>query len=193
MMYGKNIDSEETWKRISEGSVGIEIGVWKGGSSEKFLRRASHLHLVDSWSPVAYENSDEHGNYENYLDRYSELVGSRDPADFQKYYDKIYQDVVTKFKGKSVTIHRMNSRDFFKDFNHIVDWVYVDADHSYDGCLFDLENSLRVVRSGGIIFGDDYIDKKPGVQRAVDEFVRRTGLSFNNFYEGQYEICIPQV
>lgn len=191
MMYGRNIHSEETWKRIPEGTVGIEIGVWKGGSSEKFLRRASHLHLVDSWSPIAYENSDEHGTYENYLDRYAELVGSRDPADFQRYYDNILQGVIDKFAGKPITIHRMNSRDFFKQFTEQVDWVYVDADHSYEGCLHDLENSLRVVKPGGIIFGDDYTNK-PGVRRAVDEFVQRTGLPFNNFHGTQYEICIPQ-
>ena len=192
MMYGRNIHSEETWKRIPEGTVGIEIGVWKGGSSEKFLRRASHLHLVDSWSPVAYEHSDEHGTYENYLDRYAELVGSRDPADFQRYYDNILQSVIDKFANKPITIHRMNSREFFKQFNEQVDWVYVDADHSYEGCLHDLENSLRIVRPGGIIFGDDYTNK-PGVRRAVDEFIRRTGLPFNNFHGTQYEICIPQV
>ena len=191
MMYGRNIHSEETWKRIPEGTVGIEIGVWKGGSSEKFLRRASHLHLVDSWSPVAYEHSDEHGTYENYLDRYAELVGSRDPADFQRYYDNILQSVIDKFVNKPITIHRMNSRDFFKQFDEQVDWVYVDADHSYEGCLHDLENSLRVVRPGGIIFGDDYTNK-PGVRQAVDEFVQRTGLPFNNFHGTQYEICIPQ-
>jgi len=191
MMYGRNIHSEETWKRVPDNTVGIEIGVWKGGSSEKFLRRASHLHLVDSWSPIAYENSNEHGTYENYLDRYAELVGSRDPVDFQKYYDNIYQGVVDKFAGCPITIHRMNSRDFFKQFNEQVDWVYVDADHSYEGCLHDLENSLRVVRPGGIIFGDDYTNK-PGVRQAVDEFVACTGLPFNNFHGTQYEICIPQ-
>ena len=192
MMYGRNKDSEETWKRIPENTVGIEIGVWKGGSSEKFLRRAQHLHLVDAWSPIAYENSDEHGTYDNYLDRYAELVGSRNPADFQQFYDSIYQGVVDKFSNKPVTIHRMNSRDFFKTFNQQVDWVYIDADHSYEGCLFDLESSLRVVRPGGIIFGDDYTNK-PGVRRAVGEFISRTGLPFDNFYGTQYEICIPQV
>ena len=54
MMLGKNVGSEETWKRIPFNSVGVEIGVWKGDSSEKFLRKASHLHLVDQWSPIAY-------------------------------------------------------------------------------------------------------------------------------------------
>lgn len=192
MMYGRNIDSEETWKRIPKNTIGIEIGVWKGDSSVKFLRRANHLHLVDSWSPISYENSNEHGNYQNYLNRYSDLVGSNNPEDFQKYYDKIYQEVISRFKNKPVTIHRQNSREFFENFNQLVDWIYIDGDHSYEGCLFDLENSLRIIRPGGIIFGDDY-NNKPGVKQAVDEFILRTGLFFNNFYGDQFEICIPQV
>ena len=58
MMFGKNPGTDETWKRIPEYSVGAELGVWQGESSEKFLKRASHVHLVDSWSPVVYEESD---------------------------------------------------------------------------------------------------------------------------------------
>lgn len=191
MMYGKNIDSEETWKRIPLNSVGVEIGVWRGRTSEKFLRRVRHLHLVDSWSVIPYENSDEHGNYESYLSRYEKLVGSRNPNDFQDFYNGVYQDVVNRFLDKPVTIHRMTSAEFFEKFNDQVDWVYVDADHSYEGCSYDLNKSLNIVRPGGIIYGDDYTNK-PGVRQAVDDFVSRTGLTLNNFYGSQYEICIPE-
>lgn len=187
MMLGKNVGSEETWKRIPFNSVGVEIGVWKGDSSEKFLRKVSHLHLVDQWSPISYENSTEHGSYENYLNRYSKLVGSKDPRDFQKFYDKIYQDVIKRFENKPVTIHRMNSHEFFESFDQKVDWVYVDADHSYEGCLYDLEHSLQILKPNGIIFGDDYTNK-PGVHRAVNEFIEKTGLTLNNFFGTQYEI-----
>ena len=48
MMFGKNPGTDQTWKRIPEYSVGAELGVWQGESSEKFLKRASHVHLVDS-------------------------------------------------------------------------------------------------------------------------------------------------
>lgn len=190
MMRGRNTGSDETWQRIPQGSVGIEIGVWRGDSSEKFLRRAGHLHLVDSWSVTPYETSDEHGDYEAYLDRYAQMVGSRDPEDFQRYYDSIYRKVVNRFRDRAVTIHRASSRDFFRDFQQQVDWVYVDGDHSYQGCLQDLRDSRRVVRAGGLILGDDYTNK-PGVRRAVDEFVAETGLQFSNFHGTQYEICIP--
>ena len=57
MMFGKNPGTDETWKRIPEGSIGAELGVWQGNSSKKFLKRARHVHLVDSWSLLVYEES----------------------------------------------------------------------------------------------------------------------------------------
>ena len=191
-MYGKNKDSHKTLLRIPQHSVGVEIGVWQGDSSARFLTRASHLHLVDSWSPIPYSQSDEHGTYENYLKRYSELVGSADPQDFIKYYDRVYASVIKRFLDQPVTIHRKSSRDFFQTFDQKVDWVYVDGDHSFQGCLDDLRGARHIVKPGGQILGDDYTNK-PGVRQAVDTFVHETGLSLNNFYGSQYEICIPVV
>lgn len=187
MMIGRNTGSDETWQRIPSNSTGVEIGVWRGDTSAKFLRRAAHLHLVDSWSVVPYVENDEHGGYDAYLDRYAKMVGSRDPEDFQKYYDFVYESVRTRFADSPVTVHRMPSQDFFVKFQNQVDWVYVDGDHSYEGCLRDLQGSLGIVRPGGTIFGDDYTNK-PGVRRAVDEFVTRTGLAFENFHGSQYRI-----
>lgn len=43
MMFGKNPGTDETWKRIPEYSVGAELGVWKGESSLKFLKRAKYI------------------------------------------------------------------------------------------------------------------------------------------------------
>jgi len=191
MMFGHNPGSDETCKRIPKGTVGVELGVWKGESSEKFLKRASHLHLVDPWAVTAYEDSDEFGDYNGYLKRYSKLVGSRNPKDFQKYYDNIYKEVKRKFTDKPVTIHRCTTDEFFATFTDQVDWIYVDALHSFDGCLSDLINSTKLVKIGGSIFGDDYSDKKPGVKQAVNKFIETHHfLSFNNFYEDQYEIKV---
>lgn len=190
MMFGRNPGSDKTWQRIKENSIGVELGVWKGESSEKFLRRTKHLHLVDPWSPVAYEDSDEFGDYQGYLERYSKLVGSSDPEDFQHYYDSVANEVKEKFKDNSVTIHRMTSDQFFEIFNEKVDWVYVDALHSFDGCLSDLRNSLKIIRSGGFIYGDDYNGSKPGVTAAFNAFADETGLALNNFYMDQVEIEI---
>ncbi len=182
MMYGENNGTDETWKRIPEGSVGIEIGVWKGNSSVKFLRRAQKLHLVDPWSPIAYEDSEEFGDYATYLNRYKKIVGSDKPKDFQLFYDNTYKATLDRINRelkkyfveqnvtKEVVIHRQTSEEFFKTFNEKVDWVYVDGSHAYDLVLADLECSLEIIKHGGSIFGDDYSDKKPEVKRAVDDF-----------------------
>lgn len=190
MMIGANKGTDATCKRVPKNSIGVELGVWKGASSEKFLRRAKFMHLVDPWSIVPYEKSDEFGNYSGYLKYYSELVGSDDPSQFQYFYDKIYESVKKKFNGKPVKIHRCTTEVFFDYFIEKVDWVYIDALHSFDGCLFDLRNCLKIIKAGGLIFGDDYSKKKPGVKKAVDFFIQETGLTLNNFHSNQYEIKI---
>lgn len=190
MMFGKNPGTDETWKLIPKDSIGVELGVWKGDSSEKFLRRAKHLHLVDPWACAPYEQSDEFGDYDGYLKRYSTIVGSSTPRDFQKYYDNIYNQVVERFDQKPVTIHRCTTDEFFDSFAEKVDWVYVDALHSFDGCLNDLQRSLNVVKQGGYIFGDDY-NTKPGVTKAVDAFIQMTGLTLDIFYKDQFKIAVP--
>lgn len=188
MMFGNNPGAEVTATMIPKGSVGVELGVWMGNSSIKFVERTKHLHLVDAWSTVSYEESDEHGGYEKYLERYSKLTGGKTPKEFQDYYDKVYESVVQRFKGKDVTIHRMTTDEFFASFTEKVDWVYVDASHSYDGVLSDLRNSLNIVKKGGTIFGDDYSYKKYPVLQAVDKFAQETGKEIDVFYMDQYRI-----
>lgn len=50
-----------------------------------------------------------------------------------------------------------------------LDFVFIDADHSYDGCTKDIEAWSPKVRKGGMIAGHDYNRKWPGVVQAVDE------------------------
>ena len=188
MMLGTNKGSKETGKRIPKNSIGVELGVWRGDSSEIFLQRAKHIYLVDTWSLEPYQkDSNEHGNYDEYVNKYFKIVKSRNPKDFQKYYDDVYMSVVKRFAGKPVTIHRCTTDEFFNNFVEKVDWVYVDALHSFEGCLSDLRNSLKILKPNGIIFGDDY-GNKPGVVKALDTFVRETNLVLNNFYKTQYEV-----
>lgn len=189
MMIGNNPGTNQTWKRVPQFSIGAELGVWKGGSSGKLSTNASYIYLVDSWSVEPYTENHLKDNYENYLKRYSQIVGSKDPADFQKYYDKIYESVVEKYRNDpKIIIKRMTTNEFFDTITEKLDWVYVDADHSYEGCLNDLERSLEILQPNGIIFGDDY-GNKPGVVKAVDEFMKNhPEFTFDNFYENQFEI-----
>lgn len=52
------------------------------------------------------------------------------------------------------------------------DWVYVDGDHSYEGCKRDLEAVDRLARE--YIVCDDY-GQPFGAKKAIDEFVKDKG------------------
>ena len=76
----------------------------------------------------------------------------------------------------------------------MLDWIYVDGDHSYEGCLKDLNNAKEVVKPGGFILGDDYgwpdaKWQKKGVTKAVNEFINKNNIT-NMIRHGmtQYEI-----
>jgi hypothetical protein len=181
-MMGKenNPDSETIIKHIPKNTVGAEVGVWAGNSSERFLKHTTpkHLHLVDPWSKEPYKQQtvSEHKSYSEYLKKYQKVTGGTDEASFDAYYDKMHQKVTEKFsKYNNVTIHRMWSTKFFDTFNDKLDWIYIDGDHSYEGCYADLVGCLKVMQPNCLIFGDDYawIDDrgKPGVTKAVNQFV----------------------
>ena len=61
--------------------------------------------------------------------------------------------------------------------DHSVDLAVIDGDHSYEGCLSDIQDWLPRIRPGGTIGGDDHHETDwPGVVRACQE-------SFPDAYE----------
>lgn len=194
MMIGTNAGSAVTARRIRSGSVGVEIGVWRGDSSARFLRKASHLHLVDPWAVASYDGTGEFAGRDEFLRRYAEVVGSTDVQRFAAYYDQVHREVAERFAGYPVTIHRMTSAKFFATFKEEVDWVYIDGLHSFKGCLADLRGAHDIVKRGGTIYGDDYgMRNHPrlgGVSRAVDLFARETGLKVKKLGGLQFEIRV---
>lgn len=74
------------------------------------------------------------------------------------------------FPGR-VKIVRSDTVEAAKDVpDGSLDFVFIDADHSYRGCKRDIEAWSSKVRRGGMISGHDYHPQKwPGVVKAVDE------------------------
>lgn len=170
-MFGNNVQSQYIMNHIPKDSEGAELGVWKGNTSQRFLDCGiKKLHLVDSWSTIPYVESDDFGGYDKYLARYEKIVGSRDPKRFDQFYNDVYKSVVLRFMHAPVEIHRMTTTQWFDTFEGKLDWIYVDADHSEEGCYADLIRCKEVVKPGGMIMGDDCDDSKPGVLAAVLRF-----------------------
>lgn len=168
----KNQKNTYTLKYIKEGDVCAEIGVWQGHLSSKILKsKPSKLHLVDPWKA------------QDVIGRcYAISRGG------EERMDKIYEKVSDEFgKLSNVEIHREFSTNvsFPKQY---FDWVYIDADHSYDAVKKDLEFYYPLIKKGGYLCGDDYglwfnkpktgpgSDGGGGPKPAVDEFVKSHNL-----------------
>ncbi len=151
-------------------SVCAEIGVDEGAFSEQILRTVEprRLHLVDPWR---HEQGDLYRE-----SRYGGL-GPTGQADMDERYEKVRERFDEEVRNGQVCIHRALSSSIYENFeDHYFDWVYVDGNHLYEFVKQDLELCYPKVKLGGYITGDDYGARgwwENGVQRAVDEFVRR--------------------
>ncbi|WP_439493883.1 class I SAM-dependent methyltransferase [Bosea sp. (in: a-proteobacteria)] len=84
----------------------------------------------------------------------------------------------TGLDAKAVTRHVGYTNETIATFPDAhFDWIYIDADHSYAGCLRDAKAAAAKVRPGGYLVFNDFAHIDPwlgryGVQKAVSEFAR---------------------
>ena len=155
---------------VREGMVGCELGVFAGEFAESLIRRnPKSLTLIDSWSSPdgMLFSGDVDGNN-----------GVSLPQDY------LYGLVVSRFaKYTHITVLRGWTYDLIPRLDDgSLDYVYIDADHSYEGMKRDLKLIQSKLKPEGLLMGHDYemnfqkatIPWKFGVQQAVDEFCNET-------------------
>jgi hypothetical protein len=171
-MKTPDIRASEILKRLPDGPLrGAEIGVFKGQLSALLLhgRPQMLLYLVDSWAPT----QEQPRAYIDCGDFHALL-----PAEKQ---ERCYRETLTavRFALDRAVILRMNSvQAAARVDDGSLDFVFIDADHSYEGCRADIEAWTPKVKPGGYLCGHDYdhpIKTGFGVKRAVDEAVERHG------------------
>lgn len=154
---------------------GAEIGVWEGALSRRLLRRLPDLHLtmVDSWAP----REEQPLHYVRSGDRRAKL--SR--QEMSRAMGRARAG--TAFAGHRRKILHMPSLEAAKTVpDGSLEFVFIDADHSYEGVRADIEAWAPKVRPGGVLGGHDYgpevdAERGWGVTRAVDEFSTAHGLT----------------
>ena len=141
------------------GGLGVEVGVRKGDFTKILLEgwTGSTIHAVDPWMEQDASVYDEkiHDHDENFIDAMNTLG---------PYEER-------------VKVHRMLSTEAAKEIgDESVDFVYVDANHSYAAVKEDLEIWYKKIKPGGMLMGDDYhlypeedkFNSMFGVKKAVD-------------------------
>lgn len=144
---------------------GVELGIAFGGHSKSILEKTNieKLYGVDYYK----ESSDSTDNF------YWDMVPYS-----QQDYDNMYEftnERLSSFGDRFVMIRNTTSLAY-DQVNEIVDFIFIDALHTYEGVLGDLEIWYNKVKPGGLISGHDYDHPNfPGVTVAVDEFADSKG------------------
>lgn len=163
---------------------GVEVGVQRGEFSSvlRGIWRGQRLHLVDRWEPAP---------------------GYKDRANASATEHKAnYGRVASLFAGESsVRIHKQDSLSAAASFpdGHF-DFIYIDADHSYEAVKADLNAWWPKLKSGGVFAGHDYFDGEAhndegligdfGVKQAVDEFALEHNLALHLTEEAEWKSWI---
>jgi predicted O-methyltransferase YrrM len=150
-------------KKLPENSILVEIGSYHGGSSQ-FLAFAAEINdstliCVDTWK------SD--GMTIDHRDTYNEF--KRNMLGF----------------SHRVKAMRGYSNEIAKDFKEQIDLLFVDGDHSYDGCRADVQAWSPHLAKGAIIIFHDY-SWAEGVRRVVKEMIAPIQNSKGTLVHGTY-------
>lgn len=72
--------------------------------------------------------------------------------------------------------------------NNSLDFVYIDADHSYETTLEDITEWTKKVKPGGIVSGDDYTTRNQSdrydVLRAINDYGESHNIDELFVYKG---------
>ncbi|CAB5214502.1 Methyltransferase domain containing protein [uncultured Caudovirales phage] len=158
-------NAEDVYSRAVEnypsGSHFVEVGSWRG-------RSAAHMAVLiaNSGKQIKFDCVD------TWRGTLNEELHQNDPSVVN---DTIYDEFLANMKPVEgyYTAIRMPSVEAAKLYaDASLDFVYIDADHEYEGILADIKAWLPKVKpNGGVIAGDDYghAQGSEGVQRAVRE------------------------
>jgi len=175
------------------GGIGCELGVYAGEFAEQLMRIAKpdKLILIDGWDIIGPSlfTGDQDGN--NCISLSSETL---------------FNVVKNRFSNKNVEIIKALTQDAIPKIEDELDWVYIDADHSYEGCLRDLMLIEKKIKTGGLIMGHDYemnmkkakVDWETkfniGVGRAVNDFCKTRGWKLiAKGYDGAVSFCLKKI
>lgn len=147
---------------LPKNAVVAELGVFAGEFSRQILSvcKPRRLYLVDLFRGDII-SGDASGNQMKSVDM-----------------GKMRFDLEVEFVEKPVTITAADTVTWLINLGEgVLDWCYLDSDHSYHHVCGELLGARHAVKEGGWICGHDYdIMQFPGVVQAVDQFVMKFGL-----------------
>jgi len=144
--------------------VGVEIGVAGGHFTKQIVatwKNFESLYCVDPWK--------------HFKDGYDDSCNLSQQVQDERFH-QFEKDFYVETRVRTM---RMMSHEACKWFGPIIDFIYLDANHSFASVMQDLTCWWPILKPGGIFAGHDYYEgnlKGHGVKLAVDAFAADRGI-----------------
>jgi hypothetical protein len=143
-------------EQAKDGSVFVEVGVWKGKSSA-FMG----VEIINSKKKIEFYAVDHFQGSPEHQDE-PEIKSMTLKEECYKNLEPVMGIV------RMLPLPSLKAAAMFTD--NSIDFVYIDGSHEYDDLKADILAWGPKVKNGGIIAGDDYgIGEHPDVKTVVDE------------------------
>lgn len=153
----------------SKDPVIVELGSWKGTSSiaiatgiKKYCKSAK-FYCIDMFSQEYYAATPglELGTQVNMRD--------------------VFEKNMKDFPHVTLQMESLKAVDKFDDKS--IDFIFIDADHSYEGVKSDILAWAPKMKPGSTICGHDHRSEYPGVEKAVKEIFVHYNLPARTIWE----------
>ena len=161
-------------EEAKDGDTFVEVGTWFGKSTNYLVNKIKESKKDIKFTTIdTFKGTDDEELHQN-------IVGAFNGDIFYEFIDNtVLSKNYNKFEIIKDTSH--NAANQFS--NGSIDYLMLDAGHSYDDVKADINYWYNKIKPGGTISGDDYGGSFfPGVTRAVDEFFyNQCTLGFRNW------------
>tara|TARA_B100000579_G_scaffold44380_1_gene30957 strand:- start:15 stop:698 length:684 start_codon:yes stop_codon:yes gene_type:complete len=170
-------------EQLDRNSKIVEVGVWKGEFSLQIWNISSPnlLVLVDSWT------------FDKKVRGCAPQVSGKEPLN-QNFFDQAKKDTYDKFENiQNVNILDLNSLEASSKYeDNFFDYIYIDAEHTYEAVTKDLEVWYPKLKKNGTLFGDDYYwreeDDTLSLHIAYQEFIKKNHIKKWCVFKSQIKI-----
>lgn len=158
--------------------LGVEIGTHLGEYANLILNTwRGTLYCIDPWQDAP--------DYEAQIPL---LWGGSDRAEHKRKAEERFRPYIARDRCRIMALTSQDAVQFFQ--NNSLDFVYVDGNHQMEHVLNDLQWWWPKLRSGGYMFGHDFVC--PGetygwaghIQPAVTTFCMNYGVDYSLIPEG---------
>lgn len=184
-----NFEFKKNTNGISNLELCIEIGCFEGLTSnyivENILSKSGKLICIDPLTDM-YLNDN--------LDTKDIEGNSSDFSYFAGQYDRFLNNVNDHLNDGKIRLIRELSSNVFKslrkEYDNLVDFIYVDGDHRPESVYIDAINSIELCKPNGFILFDDYTwgETKTGIDKFIQEYSNRLEIIVKD-----YQVLIKKI